>query len=99
MATSVVRGLGSPEGFIEAPRGTFYINTQSSSVFVKVKGEATNNKGWKGINTKGYYENDNDNGIMMNNFKHGTGRIYVCHTYYHVYVSLLKEALLSKTFN
>ena len=47
MATQVIRGNGSPEGFIEAGRGTFYINTQSSSIFVKIKGDETTNKGWR----------------------------------------------------
>lgn len=56
MATLIIRGLGSPEGFIEADRGAFYINTQSLTIFVKVKGDATTNKGWKAVNHKGYYE-------------------------------------------
>ena len=56
MATLIIRGLGSPEGFIEAKMGSFYINTQSSSVYAKVRGDATTNKGWKVVNAKGYYE-------------------------------------------
>ena len=56
MATLIIRGLGSPEGFIEAKMGSFYINTQSSSVYAKVRGDAATNKGWKVINAKGYYE-------------------------------------------
>ena len=60
MATQVIRGNGSPEGFIEAGRGTFYINTQSYSIFVKIQGDETTNKGWRGVNIKGYYENVGD---------------------------------------
>ena len=60
MATQVIRGNGSPEGFIEAGRGTFYINTQSSSIFVKIKGDETTNKGWRAVSVKGYYEGSED---------------------------------------
>lgn len=65
MATQVIRGNGSPEGFIEAGKGTFYINTQSYSVFVKIKGEGNTNKGWRAMNIKGFYENDgNPEGVV-----------------------------------
>lgn len=57
MATTLIKGNGSPEGFIESSKGTFYINTQALSVFVKMKGEGITNTGWRAINMKGFYEN------------------------------------------
>lgn len=56
MATQIIEGNSAPDGFIEAAKGTFYLNTQSKSLFVKVKGSATSNKGWKAMNVKGFYE-------------------------------------------
>ena len=55
MATQVIRGNGSPEGFVKASRGTFYINTQSSSVFVKIKGDSSYSNGWRIISITGYF--------------------------------------------
>lgn len=47
-----------PEGFIEAPKGTFYINTGSSSVYVKLRGDASTSSGWSGLICKGFYHGD-----------------------------------------
>ena len=31
----LIKSVGSPEGVIDAPKGTFYINTQTSSRFAR----------------------------------------------------------------
>lgn len=54
----IIKSAGSPEGFIEAARGTFYINTQSSSVYTKLRGDASTNVGWFGLICKGYYSGE-----------------------------------------
>ena len=51
----LIRSVGSPEGVIDAPKGTFYINTQTSGVYVKIDGDANTNSGWVGLLSKGFY--------------------------------------------
>lgn len=51
----LIKSVGSPEGFIEAPTGTYYLNTQSFNLYVKLRGDATTKSGWFGLICKGYY--------------------------------------------
>lgn len=51
----IIKSAGVPEGYIEATMGTFYINTQSSSIYVKLRGDTSTNVGWFGLVCKGYY--------------------------------------------
>jgi hypothetical protein len=66
MANRLIQSTGAPEGNIEAEKGTFYINTQSNALYVKVKGDITSSAGWVGLICKGYYENQgNPEDVIM----------------------------------
>ena len=58
MASEIIRYQGSPEGFIQASKGTFCIDTQSLGVFIKMLGSATSTNGWRALSLRGYYENE-----------------------------------------
>ena len=51
----LIKSIGSPEGVIDAPKGTFYINTQTSGIYVKIDGNENTSSGWIGLLSKGYY--------------------------------------------
>ena len=51
----LIKSVGSPEGVIDAPKGTFYINTQTSGIYVKIDGNENTSSGWIGLLSKGYY--------------------------------------------
>ena len=51
----LIKSVGSPEGVIDAPKGTFYINTQTSGIYVKIDGNENASSGWIGLLSKGYY--------------------------------------------
>lgn len=51
----LIKSVGSPEGVIDAPKGTFYINTQTSGIYFKVDGSENTSSGWVGLLSKGYY--------------------------------------------
>ena len=53
MTTQLIRHSTSPETFITAARGSFCLNTKASTLYVKLKGDATTSTGWVGMNTKG----------------------------------------------
>lgn len=62
----LIKSTGSPEGFIEAPVGTFFINTQSYALYVKIRGDVTTKTGWVGLICKGFYDNHgNPEDIVM----------------------------------
>lgn len=51
----LIKSVGSPEGVINAPKGTFYINTQTSGIYVKIDGNENTSSGWIGLLSRGYY--------------------------------------------